>query len=319
MKTLQKHGGDGKVEMGESESRQQAFLLTRHYIGRLGSHPRAAKWLVTAGLKLPDLFDGFTIKRRPSLRPSLKPSLLPPPTDHLTTLDGILKRMLPKDSEGMAVYQEALRAMDTMFNIQESLFKVYQDKDFRPRIHAELILLEYFYKEQLAFVDDDRFIGCSKPACYCCYHYISQHPGCFVRPQSHGIRYLNWLPPEPINIASKEEQTHQRDVLNKVIAQIRLDTLRQILQRRGASPWRPDSTTGITQSEKFNGTGHQKDPGLVDDTGLSHHGPASRATSAGPSSRFEGDGVLTSDIGFPPEKKEAVASDSDSDGGVFLF
>jgi hypothetical protein len=36
--------------------------------------------------------------------------------------------------------------------------------------------------------------------------------------------------------------------LNKVIAQIRLDTRRQIEQRRGPSPWHPDSTTGITSS-----------------------------------------------------------------------
>jgi hypothetical protein len=32
MKALQKHAGDGTAEMVESESRQQAFLLTRHYI-----------------------------------------------------------------------------------------------------------------------------------------------------------------------------------------------------------------------------------------------------------------------------------------------
>jgi hypothetical protein len=200
MKALQKHAGDGTAEMAESESRQQAFLLTRHYIGRLGSHLRAAKLLVTAGLKLPDLFDGFAIQTRPSLRPSS----LPPPTDHLTTLEGILRRMLPKGSREMAMYREALTAMDAMFNIQERLCAVYQDKNFRPRVHAELTLLEYFYREQLSFVDDDRFIGCSKPACYCCYHYISQHPGGFVRPPSHGIRYLNWLPPDLINIADRE-------------------------------------------------------------------------------------------------------------------
>jgi hypothetical protein len=44
------------------------------------------------------------------------------------------------------------------------------------------------------------------------------------------------------------EKNHQRDVLNRVIEKIRLDALRQIEQRRGPSPWHPDSTTGITSS-----------------------------------------------------------------------
>jgi hypothetical protein len=41
-------------------------------------------------------------------------------------------------------------------------------------------------------------------------------------------------------------------MLNKVIPQTRLDALRQIEQRRGPSPWHPDSTTGITYSQKQN-------------------------------------------------------------------
>jgi hypothetical protein len=43
-------------------------------------------------------------------------------------------------------------------------------------------------------------------------------------------------------------------VMNKLIAQVRLDTLRQIEQRKGPSPWHPDSTTGITCSQNFNGS-----------------------------------------------------------------
>jgi hypothetical protein len=97
--------------------------------------------------------------------------------------------------------------------------------------------------------------------------------------------------------------------------QIRLDTLRQIVRRRGPSPWRPDSTTGITQSEKYNGTGYERDPGQVDDAGLSHHDPASSPTSVGSGSRlpilYEGDEVR--------EEKEATDSDSGSDGGVLLI
>ncbi|KFY67015.1 hypothetical protein V497_00580, partial [Pseudogymnoascus sp. VKM F-4516 (FW-969)] len=54
-----------------------------------------------------------------------------------------------------------------------------------------------------------------------------------------------------VNAKNTTEKNQQRDVLNKVIAQIRLDTLRQIEQRRGPSPWHPDSTTGITGSQQY--------------------------------------------------------------------
>jgi hypothetical protein len=39
--------------------------------------------------------------------------------------------------------QESLTAMDAMVNIQDRLYELYQGKDFRPRVHAELNLLEY--------------------------------------------------------------------------------------------------------------------------------------------------------------------------------
>jgi hypothetical protein len=181
---LQRHIGDEPAELSEAESRRQAFLLTRHYIGRLGSHLKAARILTTAGWKMPGLFENFAIRTRPSP----KPPSLPPSTDQLTTLDGIIKRMFPMDSEETLQYQEALATMDSKFNIMKRLQDQFQDEDFRPRVHAELILLEYFHIKRLRFVGSDKFISCSKPACYCCYHYISLHPGGYVpRPMESGI------------------------------------------------------------------------------------------------------------------------------------
>jgi hypothetical protein len=101
-------------------------------------------------------------------------------------------------------------------------------------------------------MDNDRFIACSKLACYYYYHYISLHPGDFVRPPSHGIRYLNWRAPDLVDETNTREKNSQRDILNKVIAQIRRDALRQIDQRKGPSAWHPDFTTGITYSKKQN-------------------------------------------------------------------
>ncbi|RDL33069.1 Uncharacterized protein BP5553_08508 [Venustampulla echinocandica] len=249
IRELRQHIGDEISGMTKDESRKQDFLLARHYIGRLGSHLKAAKILTAAGWRMPELFDNFDIR----IRPSPKAPSFPPPTDGLTTLEGIIKRMLPAQSNEIERYQEALAVMDNKFQILDRLQAQFTDKDFKPRVHAELNLLEYLYNNRIPFVGDDRFIGCSKPACYCCYHYISLHPGGFVRPSSHGIRYLNWRLPDPIDDTNLEEERHRRVILNKLIAQIRLDALRQIDQCRGPSPWHPDSTTGITNSFNHNG------------------------------------------------------------------
>jgi OTT_1508-like deaminase len=264
LRELQRHIGDDPAELNEVESRRQAFLLTRHYIGRLGSHFKAARILTTAGWKMPRLFENFNILTRPSP----KPPSLPPPTDQLTTLEGIIKRMLPAGSEETVRYQEDLAAMDAKFDILKRLHAQFQGKDFMPRVHAELNLLEYFHRKRLPFVDNDRFIACSKPACYCCYHYICHHPGGFVRPSSHGVRYLNWRAPDLVDETDEREKNHRRDILNKVIAQIRLDVFRQIEQRRGPSAWHPDSTTGITYSKKQNTViGGASDGDLPSDNG----------------------------------------------------
>jgi OTT_1508-like deaminase len=248
LRELQEHIGDEPSTLIDTESKRQDFHLTRHFIGRLGSHLKAAKILITAGSRMPNMFENFSIE----IQPSSKPPSSPPPTDHMTTLDGIVKRMLPAGSQDVLPYQEALAAMDSKFRIKDRLLDQYKDKTFKPRVHAELSLLEFFYATKRQFVDDDRFIGCSKPACYCCYHYISLHPGGFVRPSSHGIRYINWRPPDLTDTATKEERIHQRDIMNKLIAQIRRDALRHIDQRKGPSPWHPDSTTGISYSQLNN-------------------------------------------------------------------
>lgn len=132
-----------------------------------GAHLMAARVLTTTGWRMPELSGPITTRARPSP----KPLSMPPPTDHLITLEGIIKRIFLAVSDEILRYQEALATMDTKFNIQEH---------FGPRVHAELNLLEYFHTVWVPFVDDGRFIGCSKPMCYCYYHYISLYAGGWV-------------------------------------------------------------------------------------------------------------------------------------------
>ncbi|CAG8956265.1 hypothetical protein HYFRA_00003645 [Hymenoscyphus fraxineus] len=217
---LKNHIGDRgePILRDEAESnKRQSFINLQHCLGRLGCHLRAAKVLVQAGCKLADLFDNFQIKPLPCP----KPPILPPSPDKLTTLDGIIKRMLPANSPDLLRYQESLAFMDSKFevSVQKQVLEQFQKKDFRPLVHAELHLLEHFYKNKLAFQGSDR--------------------------------YIRWRPPELPSEATTAERTRELNVLiSEVIQQIRRDTLGQIDSRAGPSRWRPDTNTGITLSQK---------------------------------------------------------------------
>ena len=242
MKQLDKVIGEQPAELTDEKSKRQDLIQTRHYIGRLGSHPRAVKILINAGRLLPRLFENVSIQRRPSI----KPSLIPPPTDHHTTLEGIINRMLSKTSPDKARYTEALNQIDSIVHLQDRIDAQFKAESFRPRVHAELILLEYFYKQKLPFLDNDRYVGCSKPACYCCYQYIVCHPGRFVHPASHSITYLAWKRPDLLDPSSLEEQRHQIKLMNDITQRIRDDVLIKIDSYIEATTRRPDSLTGIT-------------------------------------------------------------------------
>jgi hypothetical protein len=260
MKELNKRSGKGSTSTPTEESHETNFLKLRHYIGRLGSHMKAARTLVAAAMRFPAFFDDFEIE----CLPSSKPAELPPPADELTTLDGIIGRMLKNENKSkVPFYLEALNAMDTKFQISQRLRNEYKNPTFLPRVHAELILLEHFYRHKYDFVDGDKYIGCSKPACYCYYHYICAHPGNFVRPASHNKTYLAWRPPDIVDDDAEESaMKHRRDIINKMVENIRTDVLEQIEKQSGRHRTHPDSTTGITLSVAVDGSYGRSDSNL---------------------------------------------------------
>lgn len=205
------------------DSTRHALAMLRHYIGRLGHHIRAAKTLVKGASRLPVLLQSWKVESIPTLLRASSPL----PTDDMTTLDGIIARMLRTDSPELGYYQEALEHMDYNFQLSERLLENYKNPNFIPRVHCEIQVLEHFHSNKLQFVESDRFIACSKDACYCCRLYIRYHPGNFVEPNCHHNIYLNWKAPD----VDKNDNSHaQRDILNKMINDIRRDALDQISQ-----------------------------------------------------------------------------------------
>lgn len=224
-----------------SEKSGLAYRDLRHYIGRLGGHLKATKILVSAALKMPSLLYNFSIKVQRSSRSTPSP-LAPERID----LDGIIGRAFQTE-EDIAHYRALLSSMDRIFDggLQRG---VRNTCSFSTRVHAELLLLDLFQGRGFDFVADDRYIGCSKPACYCCYHYISALRGGFSlsMPASHNNLYLPWRAPDIPKSRGAAPVKMREDALNTMIVSIRADLKRQIDSQAPRRPSQFDSLTGVT-------------------------------------------------------------------------
>ncbi|KAL1597336.1 hypothetical protein SLS60_008920 [Paraconiothyrium brasiliense] len=158
-----------------------------------------------------------------------------------------LKRMLPMDAPELEVYQQALSLMDKPFKISERFINDYSDSKNKTRVHAEVQVLHHFDQHDEEFAEGDKYIACSKPACFCCHLYFRHHPGGFVEPRSHHKIYLNWQPPG-MECAKIGKKNQLRDILNLMIKDIRKDALGQIIKKAAPRGYHPDSITGISLS-----------------------------------------------------------------------
>lgn len=213
----------------------------RHYIGRLCAPIRAAV-LLSATQHHASLFEGFSLKSQSSGSSS------PTPIAHAhLSLEGLSGRMFAAQSGDRAPFLEALLSLDRKGSIHSRVLEWYQDRNWKPRVHAELSLLEALHDEKIRFYDSDKYIACSKAACFCCYHYICGHPGVFVRPSCHNKLYLNWKPPD-LNQQTAARHAQQQEIMNGLIKQVRQAVIDRVSSAHDASQWHPDSSTGITVS-----------------------------------------------------------------------
>lgn len=91
------------------------------------------------------------------------------------------------------------------------------------RVHAELLIVEEFSRWKYQFVDDDKYIGCSKAACYFCYNWIVMHHKDFVMPACHNKVILGCRGPDD-GLNSKGLQYYML-MLKKMISAVEQDIL----------------------------------------------------------------------------------------------
>ena len=219
-------------------------MSARHHMGRLGLHARSARVLALYTPRMMAFLDSHSVQAVPV---PTKGNGRPLPRK-ATTVEGALHRMLHPDVPNPEVYRQALSQMDKPFQISERFRETYTNSKNKTRVHAEVQLLHHFDQHNEEFAEGDKYIACSKPACFCCHLYFRHHPGGFVEPHSHQKIYLNWQPPGVSEVVKTGKETQLRSILNLMINDIRKDALRQIIEKAGPRSVHPDSVTGISAS-----------------------------------------------------------------------
>ncbi|CAG8105909.1 unnamed protein product [Penicillium salamii] len=230
-------------EMWLSPSRKRSsFILVRHYFGRLAHHIRASKELIRDSEDLGHLFDHYAVC------PIYAPSAVPPPIcDSHTNLRGILNRMFKENSEERDMLKDGLLHLNKVGGIFNTFLRQYNGSALE--VHAEVQVLEYFWKMRMSFAGEDRFIACSKPACVCCELYFEYHPARVMVSSSHRKVWKKWSPPYIEQFDNKHPAARQqRDVLNKMTENLREQVRCHVIQCLPSKRWHPDSITNITET-----------------------------------------------------------------------
>jgi hypothetical protein len=232
-----------RVFAGQGRTRAQQFERLYKLLGKLGRPIMSSKNLIEGAMILSqDLVQGFIVKTIP---PS-KLRLIPIRPREETTIKSIAGRMFSSKNE-QDKFMERLSYLEG----EEFVAFIQRERSKETRVHAELLLIDHFERTGCNFLDiHEKYIGCSKPACYLCQMYIAQHPGRYVVPACHNKLYIAWRPPDAFvgDTSGTLSAAAQEKIMLKMIEIVRKDLVTEIISRTNRRPIHADSTTGITST-----------------------------------------------------------------------
>ncbi|KAK2747187.1 hypothetical protein FQN55_005182 [Onygenales sp. PD_40] len=200
---------------------QLKFQRLQELVGKLGKHITCCRRLLDAATLLPREFVfGFDVK---TIAPS-KEVRIPLP-ESKSSVDRIVARMYSPKPDQERVKTQLARYDPDLEKISSEIKKHRRAKT---QTHAELLVLNYIEEHGCHFPDsNDRYIGCSKPACYLCHLYIRHHPGGYSLPDTSKKLYTKWRVPDiyasDMDGRGKEKLKETEEILGKMIQEIKTD------------------------------------------------------------------------------------------------
>jgi hypothetical protein len=215
----------------------------RHYVGRLGSWTKAARTVVCTARHLPSRFRGFDVRRLSNPLPASISWKI-----GFSDLENELQALFPVFHSSTCGISMACFTESYQKSLQRNKKDERKRSDFQPKVHAEALLAEYFSSKNLRFVADDRYIGCSKPSCYCCDLYLKHSSPDFISRPCHGNVWPKWQPPCFEGLQSQHSVSRATQILTSMVSDVDHDIRRRIMAGNPPGKRRPDSNTGLSSS-----------------------------------------------------------------------
>jgi OTT_1508-like deaminase len=160
------------------------FSRLAHYVYRLGATRSAANMVVDAMITVPSL------RQISLIRPVSTPETVEKMVDSSCmspheVLYGILADSASHNPLQVEHVFNRLLQLDPP--VARPIYtKMASRQRILTRVHAELQIADTFSRSrEMEFDDNDKYIGCSKPACYFCYNWLSTHRHRYAQPATH--------------------------------------------------------------------------------------------------------------------------------------
>lgn len=163
----------------------------RHYLGRLASWAKSVSFIVQAVHSLDILQFPIKIRCLPAQQLVISDRLIE--EQALVAMAASLTR---------AGVENARRSCESRWSLTLDAYKKrWRSLEIRTTVHAEMIVLDHFYRHGLSFAHDKRYIGCSKPSCFCCGVYMAGHPMELEERPCHNNVWVKWSLPRRLQHA----------------------------------------------------------------------------------------------------------------------
>lgn len=177
----------------------------RHYLGRLASWAKSARFVVEMASSHDLLAPCVEVKRVSCPRHAISPIELAV-EEPLESLIASLTRAGVKE------------AREQCKSKWRPLLEIYEERWGSIRrgapVHAEMTILDHFHHQGLQFAYGKAYIGCSKPSCFCCRVYMSNHPLRPIERPSHNNVWVRWSPPSLTQQIDGEMSVFSDGVMN---------------------------------------------------------------------------------------------------------
>ena len=220
-----------------SQSSGHQLTRVRHFIGRLGYWHKASLSLVRHSWMFADIIRSARV-------------------ESIGAAEGYdPKPKLDQDLERLALrvfpnFRSTPLCTALVHSISRSRDELVYDRPLECRPHAEAVVIDWFYSQRAKFVNDDRYVGCSKRSCFCCSLYIKLHPAKMQERPSHGNIWVQWRFPRSLSLSEKTngDNTEEWGMIMRMTGETRHITQNMLTNAASFPRQRFESTTGMSAS-----------------------------------------------------------------------